>query len=230
MLNESKAAGKVLLRRELRRRLRRFRGSPAQLREQEKLRRVMDQALQEENPAQVLAFVPRVDEPDIWPVLQALQRRGQCRLAFAKTAANGLGFVWYEAGRALPDLLELDVSGAASFWWQHPRWRVIEPRPACPQAALGQTGQKTIMLCPGLGFWPRGCGGRDVLRLGRGAGFYDRAIATIEQTKAAAGEQLAAGVDWQAWGLGYHIQLDDRLPEVFAAGMDQPLQRLLLAE
>ena len=192
---------KSQLRSELRLRLRHCNQFP----EQEPLRSQLRQQLARYNPDVVLAFVPGSDEVNIWPVLQELP----CLLAFAKVAGRELEFALWRGFGPLPDLTALDDS---ALWQRHPHMRLLEPKfPIVPDLS---TFERIVLLCPGLGFFQQNS---QILRLGRGGGFYDRAIARLR-----GGEQ-------QAWGLAYSVQWHSGLATVHEPRYDQVLDGLYIA-
>ncbi|WGK68414.1 5-formyltetrahydrofolate cyclo-ligase [Candidatus Haliotispira prima] len=275
---------KSQLRRELRDRLQCFLGSTQHLEEQSRLlarlQRHLDGYLDRHVERQtegsstasalvLLAFVPRPDEVDIWPLLQQWQQRSGAELAFAKVNGEQLDFICYPKHRysvgenpgqgselppavPLPPLLQLyrdlapgrepipeRAGETLSFWQRHPRLNLIEPRSLGGSAALpglkryqsrqacGKEecreeglreepgpGNKVILLCPGLGFF---LGNTGILRLGRGGGFYDRSIASLRQC-----------CDLQVWALGYSVQWEARLQDVFEPVFDQSPDALFL--
>ncbi len=73
------------------------------------------------------------------------------------------------------------------------RYGVLEPQPACPAHALTSD---VVVFVPGLAFDRRGG------RLGRGAGYYDRALAVTESNR---GRPLLIGV-------GFALQIVESVP------------------
>lgn len=100
----------------------------------------------------IAAFVSRPDEVDTGPVLERARREGKRVLLPRVLSGTALAFAAWPAGAPL-------VVG---------RFGLREPAPEAPVVPLGEAG---IVLVPGLAF--DAAGGR----LGRGAGYYDRALA-----------------------------------------------------
>jgi 5-formyltetrahydrofolate cyclo-ligase len=105
----------------------------------------------------VLATLPLPGEPDLVPFLRTWQAAGR-RVALARTGpGRALGFRYVES-----------LDGP----WDPRPYGLREP----PLSAPAWTpGPATLVLVPGLGFAPAPGGG--ALRLGRGAGYYDRWLA-----------------------------------------------------
>jgi len=102
---------------------------------------------------------------------------------------------------------ELDPGALAAAAWQHgkevrrpagtelpPSWRTVEPPPGTPVASA--TGSGILVVVPGVAFDAMG------RRLGRGRGYYDRALAELRR---------AGGVT--AVGVAYELQLVAELPD-----------------
>jgi 5-formyltetrahydrofolate cyclo-ligase len=119
----------------------------------------------------VLLFVPRRDEPDIWPLADLAQRSGKT-VALPRFLPGSNRYEAAVVGEAARDL----VPG---------KFGIREPAPDCPVIALNRLD---LVLVPALAFdWH----GR---RLGRGKGFYDRLLADVSGTTCgvALDEQLVA--------------------------------------
>ncbi|MDG1892707.1 MAG: 5-formyltetrahydrofolate cyclo-ligase [Verrucomicrobiota bacterium] len=103
----------------------------------------------------VLAFIPMLDEPDIFPLFQTTLESGKtlCLPRFSETAGN-----YHPA--AIKDLTQDLLPG---------RYGIQEPHPACQREDLSHMD---LTLVPGLAFDRRGW------RLGRGKGYYDQLLST----------------------------------------------------
>ncbi|MEM9423996.1 MAG: 5-formyltetrahydrofolate cyclo-ligase [Spirochaetota bacterium] len=199
---------KTILRRELYKRLQNCDKPPEQ-----ELRATLDKLKEQlayHCPDLLLAFVPRHDEVDVWPVLQAFSSLKACRVAFAKVVARNLEFALWQEAAPLPDWSSLCEDEA--LWRRHPRWDLVEPN--FPSRIIPKGG-KLVLLCPGLGFCIHE---GQIFRLGRGKGFYDRAIA-----------RLRSNCNIEAWGVGYGMQWHPDLPLVHEPERDQVLDRLFIA-
>ena len=99
----------------------------------------------------VALFAPLWGEPDVEALFAVAEGK---RLCFPKVQPEGLAFF------AVPsaDLLVIPPGT---------RWRVREPR----EGACTRIDELDLILVPGIAFTPGG------LRLGRGAGYYDRFLA-----------------------------------------------------
>ena len=121
----------------------------------------------------VLLFVPRRDEPDIWPLTAAAQHSGKI-IALPRFQPGSNSYEAAVVGEAARDL----VPG---------KFGIREPAHDCPAIALNRLD---LVLVPALAFdWH----GR---RLGRGRGFYDRLLADVSGTTCgvALDEQLVADI------------------------------------
>ena len=127
----------------------------------------------------VLATLPLPGEPDLTPFLTQMLAAG-VRVALARTGpGRSLGFRYVES-----------LDGP----WEPRPYGLREPGLSAP--AWGP-GPKTLVLVPGLGFAPAPGGG--ALRLGRGAGYYDRWLGSF-------------GASVFALGIGLSVQSLDSLP------------------
>lgn len=137
---------------------------------QEICRRLLAQPVWQE-ARNVLLFVPRRDEPDIWPLADLAQRSGKI-IALPRFLPGSNRYEAAVVDEAARDL----VPG---------KFGIREPAPDCPVIALNRLD---LVLVPALAFdWH----GR---RLGRGKGFYDRLLADVSGTTCgvALDEQLVA--------------------------------------
>ena len=120
---------------------------------------------------EVLATLPLPGEPDLTPFLRDWIARGH-RVALA----------WTGPGRTLGFRYVASLEGP----WEPRPYGLREP----PAAAPGwDPGARTLVLVPGLAF--ARVPGRGVLRLGRGAGYYDRWLATHRHEVFSLGMALA---------------------------------------
>lgn len=146
----------------------------------------------------VLLFAPRVDEPDIWPMVrEALDLGKEVGLPAYDPIAGVYG------ARRLADPARDVVTGA---------YGIREPGRACPDLPLAGLD---LVLVPGLAFTPAGG------RLGRGGGFYDRLLAATPAVR------MGIGLDEQvvAWlPLEPHDQLLDYVltPSATHTGRGRP--------
>lgn len=101
----------------------------------------------------VLTTLPFAEEPDLGPFLQPWLERG--RVGLARTGR----------GRTMEFHLVSSWEGP----WDTKAWGLREPPAGLPR---WEPGSNTLCLVPGLAFAPAPQGG--ALRLGRGAGYYDR--------------------------------------------------------
>ena len=108
----------------------------------------------------LLAFVPRPDEPALWPIIQSLLNQNR-RVALPSYDPNSQRYVLRLASRDPAD------------WIQGP-WGIAEPAPTAPQI---DGNQLDFALVPGLGFSPDGS------RLGRGKGYMDCLLASLSGFK-----------------------------------------------
>lgn len=124
---------------------------------------------------QVLLYAPLPDELDLWPVVMAA-------LAAGKTVALPAfdpGTRRYVAKRIADPVRDIVVG----------HYGIREPGLGCENILLNQLD---LCLAPGLGY------NKARVRLGRGAGYYDR---------------LLAGFTGQKWGVGYDWQTDLDFPQ-----------------
>jgi 5-formyltetrahydrofolate cyclo-ligase len=126
-----------------------------------------------------LATLPLPGEPDLTPFLRGTLAAG-AGLALARTGR----------GRSLEFLYVSSVDGP----WEERPYGLREPPVSMPAWVPGPS---TLVLVPGLGFAPAPGGG--ALRLGRGAGYYDRWLAVN-------------GGSVFTLGIGLSVQSLDHLP------------------
>lgn len=116
----------------------------------------------------VAAFAPRLDEPDLEPVLKGFCRDGG----------------WLYLPRWSPERNAYDFARVQE--WERDlgtgAFGLREPGPQCPPL---DNKQLDLVLVPGLAFGPGG------ERLGRGKGFYDRLLPQVS------GALCGVGYDWQ---------------------------------
>ena len=134
-------------------------------------------------PTTIAAFSGMADEPDLWPLIDA-----------------GHGHRWL-----LPRIDGVDLT----FHALRSRaetvagvFGILEPRPEMPSADPAEIG---LVLCPGLGF------GRDLSRIGRGKGYYDRFLARLRP-----GTPVA--------GVAFPCRIVDAVP---VGPLDIPMTRLI---
>ncbi len=125
---------------------------------------------------QVAAFASLPDEIDTAPLLGGLGRAGK-RILLPRVRGGTLEFARFDPGEAL-------ATG---------RYGVREPDPGTPASALDPA---SLVLVPGLGFDPTGG------RLGRGRGYYDRALASLR----------ARGGPTRIVGVGFALQVLEHVP------------------
>jgi 5-formyltetrahydrofolate cyclo-ligase len=121
----------------------------------------------------VLFFAPLPDEPNLWPLLTEALAAGKTVCLPRFRSAND-GYVACQVRDLHQDL----IAG---------KFNIREPAAACPEVPLNRLD---LVLVPGVAFDVRGG------RLGRGKGFYDRLLATVNGTKCgvAFDEQLVDAV------------------------------------
>lgn len=132
----------------------------------------------------IMAFAPLPGEIDIWPLLKELAA-GPQRLCLP--LISGLGLM---EAREVSDLTLLQPN----------RYNIAEPPPA---SSLIAPGSIDIVLVPGLAF------DRDLWRLGRGGGYYDRFLAACGAFRL---------------GLARELQILERIPH---EPHDLPMQALI---
>ena len=120
----------------------------------------------------VLAFAPMQDEIDIWPLVLELTAGAQ-RLCLPLIRGPGI----MEA-REVEDTARLQPNS----------YGIAEPPPDAPLVAPGSID---LVLTPGLAF------DRDLWRLGRGGGYYDRFLAACDAFRL---------------GLAHELQIVEHLP------------------
>lgn len=158
---------KVMLRRELRARLRTLDAAEL-VHAGEGLRERLVQQPEWLRAGAVMLFASMPEEPDLWPLAERALAEGR-RLVFPRyDRAAGV----YGAAE-VRDLAQ-DVQ-VGSFG-------IREPGPTCPAWSLNQLD---LVLVPGLGF------DREGHRLGRGRGFYDRMLSSRR------GTACGVAMDWQ---------------------------------
>ena len=126
--------------------------------------------------SEIVVFASLAGELDTRPFLEATRSAGKTAL-LPRLHAEDLEFV------AVDDFEGL-VSG---------RYGVLEPGPDCVARSVATNA---IVLVPGLAFDTRGG------RLGRGAGYYDRALAGLRRRSDST----------TSIGVGFAIQIIDRVP------------------
>jgi len=116
----------------------------------------------------IMLFAPMPEEPDLWPLADRVLREGRLLALPRFDAARGE----YHAA----DVTDLarDVIGGS--------FGIREPGPRCPVRPLNELD---FVLVPGLGFDARGG------RLGRGKGYYDRLLSSVQ------GTACGVAMDWQ---------------------------------
>ena len=127
----------------------------------------------------VAAFVSLADEIDTAPLIETVWSAGK-RLLLPRVL-----------DRDRLDFAEQSPGGP----WHVGRFGIREPRVGAPSVSLGVAD---LVVVPALAFDRRGG------RLGRGAGYYDRALAPLER---AGGRPMLVG-------LALAVQLVDRVPRV----------------
>ena len=104
-------------------------------------------------PLRIASFTALKGEPDLLPLLDEAP---QHQWAFPRIAGNDLTFHRVSGRRDLH-------TGA---------FGILEPSSSLPVVSVPDLD---VILCPGMGF------GRDLSRLGRGKGFYDRTLALASE-------------------------------------------------
>lgn len=105
----------------------------------------------------ILGFMPMRDEPDIFPLLQDILKRGK-NLYLPQYQAESKTYIPV----LIQDLKHDLISG---------KFGILEPNPRC---SIVNTSHMDLTLIPGLAFDSHGW------RLGRGKGFYDRLLAKLD--------------------------------------------------
>jgi 5-formyltetrahydrofolate cyclo-ligase len=158
---------KVMLRRELRARLRTI--PAAELaREGEQLRERLLRQPEWRQARSVMLFASMPEEPDLWPLAERALAEGR-RLALPRFD-RGAGVYAAATVRDLAQDVQMGSFG------------IREPVAICPVCPLNQLD---LVLVPGLGF------DREGHRLGRGKGFYDRMLSSRR------GAACGVAMDWQ---------------------------------
>lgn len=150
----------------------------------------------------ILAFLSMASEIDTTPLLEAALRDHK-RVAVPRIEGDDITFV-----ELTPD------------WpsWPRDRWDIpTPPSAASPIRPEAMAGLWTLALVPGLAFDDAG------RRLGRGKGYYDRFLASVEAERQRRG---AGAMPFVALGYGFREQ---RLEQVPAGPLDRPLHGLVLA-
>jgi 5-formyltetrahydrofolate cyclo-ligase len=121
----------------------------------------------------VLLFAPRMDEPDVWPLVRSALDEGKTVALPSFDPVSGV----YGARRVQDPASDL-TSG---------RFGVREPGRSCSEVSLPVLD---LVLVPGLAFTSEGG------RLGRGGGFYDRLLAATGALRVGVGmdEQIVPWV------------------------------------
>lgn len=102
-------------------------------------------------PSRIAAFSGMADEPDLWPLVE--EGHGH---EWLMPRIDGAGLVFHP--------MKSRTDGIAGVFG------IIEPLASAPTV---HPAEIDLVLCPGLGF------GRDLTRIGRGKGFYDRLLARL---------------------------------------------------
>ena len=136
----------------------------------------------------VLAFLPMRSEIDTDPVIRAALAAGKV-VAVPRIEGDDIVFARLSDG-----------------WesWPTDAWGIPEPpRDAAVVAPAAMAAVAALALVPGLVFDGRGG------RLGRGRGYYDRFLASVDAARREAGP---AAAPFSATGYGYAIQRVDEVP------------------
>jgi len=102
-------------------------------------------------PSRIAAFSGMADEPDLWPLVECGHGH-----EWLMPRIDGLELVFHP--------MKSRAGGIAGVFG------IIEPPASSPSV---RPEEIDLVLCPGLGF------GRDLSRLGRGKGYYDRLLARL---------------------------------------------------
>lgn len=134
------------------------------------------------------------ERPELRTVALFAAMRGEVDLS-PLLAMDGRVFVFPKVEEG--ELGFFEVSGLADL--EKGSYKIDEPRASLPRVAVEEID---LFLCPGLGFDARGG------RIGRGKGFYDKALLSVRKGAVKA-------------GVGFAFQLVDRIPmEDFDVRMD----------
>jgi 5-formyltetrahydrofolate cyclo-ligase len=106
--------------------------------------------------ATVVAYAAMTDEVDTWPLMEAALRAGK-QLVLPRVEGRALALCVVTAPQPGAEL----ARGSLGIW---------EPRAACPRWCPERGAGDTLWLVPGVAFDRAG------RRLGRGGGYYDRAL------------------------------------------------------
>ena len=149
----------------------------------------------------ILAFLSMASEIDTAPIIEAALRDGK-RVAVPRIEGDDIAFV-----QLTPEWRS----------WPRDRWDIPTPPPAArPITPAAIAGLGTLALVPGLAFDDAG------RRLGRGKGYYDRFLASVEAERQRRGD---GAMPFVALGYGFAEQ---RLEQVPAGPLDRPLHGLIL--
>lgn len=206
---------------------------------QTSLQQQLERSILQLSPSLVLAFIPRHDEPNIWPALQLLSAQVQVALPIAPlpkplqaSKPSLLRFAPWPKHSPLPPLSRLK---------EHPMFCYHPPFATYFYTGGEQLGLARRSLPPaseerGMTAWRDFCGGNgpilcllpalgfsaDGQRLGRGKAYYDCFLAHVE---AELGREPFAA-QWLNWGVCYDFQI---LPAASwpCQAWDYPVQSLI---